>query len=413
MGWPASRAGTARRSASTPSRWPSTRCWWRRSPPPCSPTSTRRWQLAALLHDAPEYVIGDLISPFKAAIGLDYKAFEVRLLEAIHRRFGLPPVLPERIAAAIKHADRVAAYYEATRLAGFSLEEADRFFGVPRSVPADLQQALESSERAVGRRRPGRIPGAFRRSCGKVNGPSSFRHALHSRTASTDYERGTNAMSNVNVAHSHAPQSLRMDGSIHVCPLSAVPDVVASSSASHLLTCLQDEIVVETPALIKPDRHLRLHVHDIAEPIAGLRRARRASTSTQLHRLRARLGRPGPDGRALLGRHQPLHGRRLHLALRHQSRSARRADRPAPARGLADGLSQPPDDPAGRRRARAAGPHDRSGGVAWGAASSPTRRGPSRCLPIFPARRLKLSSIRCPHLRGRKLPRSRFSALRP
>jgi 5'-deoxynucleotidase YfbR-like HD superfamily hydrolase len=35
-----------------------------------------QWRLAALLHDAPEYVIGDLISPFKTAIGLDYKAFE-------------------------------------------------------------------------------------------------------------------------------------------------------------------------------------------------------------------------------------------------------------------------------------------------------------------------------------------------
>src|SRR5262252_8769279 len=65
----------------------------------------RRWRLAALLHDAPEYVIGDLISPFKAAIGIDYKAFERRLQQAIHRRFGLPPSLPDRIAALIKSAD--------------------------------------------------------------------------------------------------------------------------------------------------------------------------------------------------------------------------------------------------------------------------------------------------------------------
>ena len=115
-----------------PSRSPSTRCWWRRSPPPCSPDLTRRWRLAALLHDAPEYVIGDLISPFKAAIGLDYKAFELKLLEAIHRRFGLPPTLPERITAAIKMADRVAAYFEATQLAGFTQAEANRYFGVPR-----------------------------------------------------------------------------------------------------------------------------------------------------------------------------------------------------------------------------------------------------------------------------------------
>ena len=105
---------------------------------------TRRWRLAALLHDAPEYVIGDLISPFKAAVGLDYKAFETRLLEAIHRRFGLPPSLPERITMAIKMADRIAAYYEATQLAGFTQTEANRYFGVPRGVPEPLRHRLET-----------------------------------------------------------------------------------------------------------------------------------------------------------------------------------------------------------------------------------------------------------------------------
>jgi 5'-deoxynucleotidase YfbR-like HD superfamily hydrolase len=108
------------------------------------PDLTSRWRLAALLHDAPEYVIGDLISPFKAAIGLDYKAFERKLLEAIHRRFGLPPSLPERITMAIKMADRVAAYYEATQLAGFTETEANRYFGVPRGVPERLRQRLEA-----------------------------------------------------------------------------------------------------------------------------------------------------------------------------------------------------------------------------------------------------------------------------
>jgi 5'-deoxynucleotidase YfbR-like HD superfamily hydrolase len=106
------------------------------------PDLTRRWRLAALLHDAPEYVIGDLISPFKAAVGLDYRAFERQLLEAIHRRFGLPPALPESVANAIKAADRVAAYYEATALAGFTLAEANRYFGVPRGVPDNLRQRL-------------------------------------------------------------------------------------------------------------------------------------------------------------------------------------------------------------------------------------------------------------------------------
>ncbi len=96
--------------------------------------------LTALLHDAPEYVIGDLISPFKAAIGLDYKAFEQRLLAAIHARFGLQPPSAE-LHLAIKAADTVAAYYEATVLAGFSAAEAEQFFGKP-SVTTDLGERL-------------------------------------------------------------------------------------------------------------------------------------------------------------------------------------------------------------------------------------------------------------------------------
>jgi 5'-deoxynucleotidase YfbR-like HD superfamily hydrolase len=101
-----------------------------------------RWRLAALLHDAPEYVIGDLISPFKAAVGLDYRAFEKRLLRAIHRAFGLPEDLPEPVTADIKRADRIAAYHEATVLAGFSLEEAARYFGEPNGLPPDLVREL-------------------------------------------------------------------------------------------------------------------------------------------------------------------------------------------------------------------------------------------------------------------------------
>ena len=112
------------------------------------PDLARRWRLAAFLHDAPEYVIGDLISPFKAAIGIDYKAFENRLLEAIYRRFALPPSLPERINMAIKAADRIAAYFEATQLAGFTETEANRYFGVPRGVPASLREQLKGLDAA-------------------------------------------------------------------------------------------------------------------------------------------------------------------------------------------------------------------------------------------------------------------------
>ncbi|MDP8916546.1 MAG: HD family hydrolase [Pseudomonadota bacterium] len=90
-----------------------------------------RWRLAALLHDAPEYVIGDMISPFKAALGLDYKRFEARLEAAIHLRFSLPAAMPADIEALIKAADRACAGFEAVELAGFSAAEAARLFGPP------------------------------------------------------------------------------------------------------------------------------------------------------------------------------------------------------------------------------------------------------------------------------------------
>ena len=106
------------------------------------PKLDRRFRLAALMHDAPEYVIGDLISPFKAALSLDYRAFEARLLAAIHVRFGLPAELPEDVTRLIKRADKIAAYYEAIRLAGFSRAEARRFFGLPRGLSPALVDRL-------------------------------------------------------------------------------------------------------------------------------------------------------------------------------------------------------------------------------------------------------------------------------
>jgi hypothetical protein len=104
---------------------------------PDAPTSTR---LMVLLHDAPEYVIGDMISPFKAVIGESYKSVEARLLCAIHLRFGLPPVTPPAIKALTKKADKVAAFLEATQLAGFSVEESCRYFGDPRPLPAPMDR---------------------------------------------------------------------------------------------------------------------------------------------------------------------------------------------------------------------------------------------------------------------------------
>lgn len=103
-----------------------------------------RWRLAALLHDGPEYVVGDLISPFKAAIGLDYKSLENQLLSAIHIRFGLPDVLPKTVSAMIKRADVISAYFEATRLAGFEEAEARRFIGDPKRLDPELEATLSS-----------------------------------------------------------------------------------------------------------------------------------------------------------------------------------------------------------------------------------------------------------------------------
>ncbi len=99
-----------------------------------NPAATRKMRLAALLHDAAEYVIGDLISPFKAAVGLDYKAFENRLQGAIHQRFGLKPQVDDDLARLIKRADHASAYLEARQLAGFGAEDAGKFFGHPKGV---------------------------------------------------------------------------------------------------------------------------------------------------------------------------------------------------------------------------------------------------------------------------------------
>ncbi|MEQ6249577.1 HD family hydrolase [Sulfitobacter sp. HNIBRBA3233] len=96
-----------------------------------APSAPVKWRLAALLHDAPEYVIGDMISPVKAAIGPDYGKLDERLEAAIHIRFGLPAKVPASVKKQIKRADRISAWMEAVEIAGFSEAEATRFFGKP------------------------------------------------------------------------------------------------------------------------------------------------------------------------------------------------------------------------------------------------------------------------------------------
>jgi len=93
-----------------------------------------KWRLAALLHDAPEYVIGDMISPVKAAVGPGYTALDDRLEAAIHLRFGLPAKVPQKIKRQIKKADKISAWMEATQIAGFTEAEATKFFGQPNAA---------------------------------------------------------------------------------------------------------------------------------------------------------------------------------------------------------------------------------------------------------------------------------------
>jgi len=79
--------------------------------------------LAALLHDAAEYVTHDLITPLKAAVGDVFKVIEDRLQAAIHTRYSLPVILPNEVKANIKRADLIAAATEAVHLAGFTPKE--------------------------------------------------------------------------------------------------------------------------------------------------------------------------------------------------------------------------------------------------------------------------------------------------
>ncbi len=94
-----------------------------------NPSAPPKWQLAALLHDAPEYVIGDMISPVKAAVGPGYGELDDRLMAAIHLRFGLPAQIPVTVKKQIKKADKLSAWLEAVQIAGFTQAEADKFFG--------------------------------------------------------------------------------------------------------------------------------------------------------------------------------------------------------------------------------------------------------------------------------------------
>ncbi len=113
------------------------------------PTTSAADLLGALLHDAPEYVIGDMISPFKTALGVDYRQFEARLEAAIRLRFSLTPHMSDEMKARVKMADQCSAFYEATRLAGFDIDEALNFFGAPPPGPAPDMTPLSPTDAQV------------------------------------------------------------------------------------------------------------------------------------------------------------------------------------------------------------------------------------------------------------------------
>ena len=114
-----------------------------------APKTDQKWCLAALLHDAPEYVIGDMITPFKYAIGGIYRDIEHRLEIAVSIRFGLPPKLPEAVQRTIKRADHMAAWIEATQIAGFSHDEAAKIFIKPSGIPSHIKLRVQTPEDAA------------------------------------------------------------------------------------------------------------------------------------------------------------------------------------------------------------------------------------------------------------------------
>jgi 5'-deoxynucleotidase YfbR-like HD superfamily hydrolase len=114
-----------------------------------APKLDQKWYLAALLHDSPEYVIGDMITPFKHVLGSIYHEIETGLEHAVNMRFGLPPIIPDSVKRTIKRADRMAAWLEATQLAGFSEQEAAKIFIKPAGTPANISLRPQSPDDAA------------------------------------------------------------------------------------------------------------------------------------------------------------------------------------------------------------------------------------------------------------------------
>jgi predicted protein tyrosine phosphatase len=55
-----------------------------------------------------------------------------------------------------------------------------------------------------------------------------------------------------------------------VCGLGEVEAVIAARKPSHMITLLDSASMIDTPKAMAPERHLRLGVNDIADPMEGL-----------------------------------------------------------------------------------------------------------------------------------------------
>ena len=294
---------------------------------------------AVLLHDAPEYVIGDMISPFKAVIGDSYKAVEHRLLAAIHLRFGLPAKLPESLAGA----DQGGRPQR-----GLSRSDAAcrlrRRGGAPLFRPAAeiLRRArARLSDALAGRDRRGALP----RAAGKADARLTLSIASRKVIDMTQ-------------------ESLQRTAMIHVCSLARLYATVDETGARHIVTLLRLTDRVERPAHIAPENHLVLSVDDISAPMDGYTCPGDEHVA-RLIDFRRQLGPRGAHGGALLRRHQPLHRRRLRRRLRAQSQARRARDRP--------GTSAAPRAPRSRTRASSPSPTACSSATAaWCARSRPS-----------------------------------------
>ena len=189
---------------------------------------------------------------------------------------------------AIKTADRVAAFFEATQLAGFTRAEANRYFGVPRGVPDPLRERLEALDAVSVAAAQAQFLARFNELSRNEELPF-FRQHVHWSLSQRLMRPSTERRS---IAGRPGPEAAKTrTASSTSAPSARCPTIVARNNASHLLTCLQDDVIVETPAPIQPDRHLRLHIHDIAEPMMGYTAP--SGSTWAADRLCARLGRPG------------------------------------------------------------------------------------------------------------------------